>query len=53
MTHSEKANDKIEGKDIPSENIDGLRRVYEITCFLRLEDDSESEGQTRTVHLDY
>ena len=44
MTQSEKANNKIEGKDIPSKNIDGLRRVYEITCFIRLEDDPETEG---------
>jgi hypothetical protein len=44
MTQSEKANNKIEGKDIPSKNIDGLRRVYEITCFMRLEDDPETEG---------
>jgi len=44
MTQSEKANNKIEGKDIPSKNIDGLRRIYEITCFMRLEDDPETEG---------
>jgi len=44
LTQSEKANNKIEGKDIPSKNIDGLRRVYEITCFMRLEDDPETEG---------
>lgn len=44
MTQSEKANNKIEGKDIPSKNIDGLRRVYEITCFMRLDDDPETEG---------
>ena len=45
QTRSEQANDKIEGKDIPSKNIDGLRRVYEITCFLRLEDDPLSKGK--------
>ena len=45
QTQSEKANNKIEGKDIPSKNIDGLRRVYEITCFMRLDDDPETEGQ--------
>jgi hypothetical protein len=45
QTRSEKANNKIEGKDIPSENIDELRRVYEITCFLRLEDDPETDGR--------
>lgn len=44
QTASEKANDKIEGKQAPSKNIDGVRRVYEITCFLRLEDDPETNG---------
>jgi len=45
QTQSEKANNKIEGKDIPSVNIDGLRRVYEITCFIRLEDDPITKGK--------
>ena len=45
QTRSQKANDKIEGKDLPSKNIDGLRRIYEITCFMRLEDDPETEGR--------
>ena len=45
QTQSEKANNKIEGKDMPSKNIDGLRRVYEITCFMRLEEDDQTEGQ--------
>ena len=45
ITRSQKANDKIEGKDLPSENIDGVRRIYEITCFLRLDDDTETEGK--------
>jgi hypothetical protein len=44
MTAAEKANDKIEGKQAPTKNIDGVRRVYEITCFLRLEDDPETNG---------
>ena len=44
QTQSAKANDKIEGKDLPSKNIDGLRRIYEITCFMRLEDDPETKG---------
>jgi hypothetical protein len=44
QTQSQKANDKIEGKSEPSKNIDGLRRVYEITCFMRLDDDSETDG---------
>jgi len=45
QTQSEKANNKIEGKDMPSKNIDGLRRIYEITCFIRLDDDPETEGR--------
>jgi len=45
QTSSQKANNKIEGKDEPSKNIDGLRRVYEITCFMRLDDDPETEGR--------
>lgn len=44
QTQSEKANDKIEGKQIPTKNIDGVRRVYEITCFLRLDDDPFTQG---------
>ena len=44
QTRSQKANDKIEGKEEPSKNIDGLRRVYEITCFMRLDDDAETDG---------
>ena len=45
QTRSEVANDKIEGKQNPSKNIDGLRRVYEITCFMRLEDDPLTKGK--------
>ena len=45
QTQSEKANSKIEGKEEPSKNVDGLRRVYEITCFIRLDEDAETEGQ--------
>lgn len=43
-TQSSKANDKIEGKQAPTKNIDGVRRVYEIMCFLRLEEDTETNG---------
>jgi hypothetical protein len=45
QTRSQEANDKIEGKSEPSKNIDGLRRVYEITCFMRLDDDPETSGR--------
>jgi hypothetical protein len=44
ITRSKQANDKIEGNSLPSKNIDGLRRIYEITCFMRLDDDDVSEG---------
>ena len=45
QTKSQKANNKIEGKSEPSKNIDGLRRIYEITCFIRLDEDDETEGR--------
>ena len=44
-TKAEKANEKIEGKSTPVKNVDGTRRVYEITCFLRLEDDPLTNGE--------
>jgi hypothetical protein len=44
QTRSQEANDKIEGRENPSKNVDGLRRIYEITCFLRLDDDMETTG---------
>ena len=45
QTRAEAANNKIEGKAEPSKNIDGLRRVYEITCFMRIEEDPETDGR--------
>jgi hypothetical protein len=45
QTRSQEANDKIEGKQNPSKNVDGLRRIYEITCFIRLDDDNETDGR--------
>ncbi len=45
QTRSKAANDKIEGVQLPETNIDGVRRIYEITCFLRLEEDPETEGK--------
>jgi len=44
MTRSEKANNKIEGRESSGKNIDGLRRVYEITCYMRMDEDDISEG---------
>lgn len=45
QTQSSKANAKIEGKSEPSENVDELRRVYEITCWMRLDFDPETQGR--------
>ena len=45
QTQSEKANNKIEGKESSGKNIDGLRRIYEITAYLRLDDDDITEGR--------
>ena len=45
QTQSEKANNKIEGKSEPSKNIDEMRRIYEITCFMRLDDDEQTNGK--------
>ena len=44
QTQTQKANNKIEGKDAPSKNVDNVRRIYEITCFLRLDEDDETGG---------
>jgi len=44
MTRSEKANNKIEGRESSGKNIDGLRRVYEITCYMRMDKDDISQG---------
>lgn len=40
----EKANDKIEGKNL-SDNVDGIRTVYHVYCYMELEGDSRSKGQ--------
>ena len=45
QTRSQVANNKIEGREDPSKNIDELRRVYEITCFMRLDEDPQTEGR--------
>jgi hypothetical protein len=42
---AEKANNKIEGRKSQADNIDGIRRVYHITTWLELEDDSFSKGE--------
>ena len=39
QSDAEKANDKIEGRDPTIYNEDGLRTLYEVTCYLRVEDD--------------
>ncbi|MCX8520016.1 MAG: hypothetical protein ORN28_00605, partial [Rhodoferax sp.] len=45
QTKSQVASDKVEGKAKPSENIDGTRRIFEITTYLRLDDDKETDGK--------
>lgn len=42
---TKQANDKIEGISAPSKNIDELRRVFEITCFMRLDEDEIAQGK--------
>ena len=41
----QKANDKIEGRTDTSYNEDGLRTVYETHALLRIEGDTEAEGE--------
>ncbi len=45
MTQSQKASNKVEGKDNPGKNVDGLRRVFEITCYMRLDEDDLTDGR--------
>lgn len=52
MTKAEKANEKIEGKEEPTKNVDGLRRVYRTQCFLKLGDDSFSGGKRAPYVMD-
>jgi hypothetical protein len=44
-TKSQKATNKIEGKDPTSYNEDGLRTVYEITCYAELDFDPLTKGR--------
>ena len=44
MTLATKANNKIEGREDPQTNVDGMRRIYEITCFMRLDEDDLTDG---------
>lgn len=41
LTQTQKANEKVEGKDQPTENIDNMRTVYEISAVVALEHDDE------------
>ena len=45
QTHSEKANEKIEGKKY-QDNEDGMRKVYHIYTWLTLDDDSRTNGES-------
>jgi hypothetical protein len=42
---SEKANNKIEGKDSNSDNVDGMRTVYVVYTWLELQEDSYTKGE--------
>jgi len=42
---AEKANNKIEGRKSQADNIDGIRRVFHISTWLELEEDSFSKGE--------
>ena len=44
QTHSQKANDKVEGRKF-QDNEDGLRKVFHIYTWLELEDDKHSKGE--------
>lgn len=39
QSKSEKANDKIEGRDDPGENVDGEREVYEVMTYIEVTDE--------------
>ena len=41
----EQANNKVEGKQF-EDNQDGLRKVYHIYCYLELEDDKKTKGES-------
>lgn len=43
------ANNKIEGKEDNSDNPDGLRIIYEVSCTMEIEDDEEAPY---VIHLD-
>ena len=45
MSHSEKASNKVEGRQY-QENEDGLRRVFHIYTWLDLEDDTLTDGES-------
>lgn len=48
MTKTQQANEKVEGKQDPGQNEDGLRKVYESDCWWDLaEVDPEAKGETR------
>ena len=44
QTHSQKANDKVEGRKF-QDNEDGLRKVFHIYTWLEMEDDKHSKGE--------
>jgi len=50
---AEQANDRIIGRSLPTENIDGIREVYETSCVIPLnEDDDELEPYLVTIDVE-
>lgn len=50
-SQAEQANDRIVGRSQPTENVDGIREVYETSCILSLEND-EAETEPYLVTMD-
>ena len=49
MTESEKASNKIEGKEIDAQNNDGIRTIYECSCYLDLEQEGNFDPYLVTI----
>lgn len=50
-TASEKASNKIEGKELDAQNNDGLRTIYETACYLDIEEDGRFDPYLVTVDV--
>ena len=53
QSQSEQSNDRIIGRSLPTENIDGVREVYETSCVIPLvEDDDDLEPYLVTIDVE-